>query len=65
MIGECCYHEHRAPGVCHRVQPHHLGEAHVFILVEGTRIRHLVGVVDCQSASSTVVDEACVTGGSS
>ena len=59
------YSEDTAPGVCDGVQPHHLAEAHVLVLVERPGVGALEGVVDSHGGSPTVVYVPRVTGGCS
>ena len=61
LLGLWPHTEHRAPGVCHRVELHHLGEADVLVLVEGPGVGHLVRVVYGESAAPAVVDVASMT----
>ena len=57
------YSEDTAPGVCDGVQPHHLAEAHVLVLVERPGVGALEGVIDGNGGPATVVNVAGVTGG--
>ena len=61
LLGLWPHTEHRAPGVCHRVKLHHLGEADKLVLVEGPRVRHFVGVIHGQRAATAVVNIPSVT----
>ena len=56
------YSEDTAPGVCDGVQPHHLAEAHVLVLVERPGVGALEGVIDGNGGPATVVNVAGVTG---
>ena len=48
------------PVLCVGVEPHHLGEADILVLVEGPGVRGLVGVVDGQGGAARVVNETGV-----
>lgn len=61
LLGLWPHTKHGAPGVCHRVELHNLGEADILVLVEGPGVGHLVGVVHGESAATAVVDVPCVT----